>query len=250
MKRVGTGNTSTPQVLETPATEATGKVSGSKGPVTLEGFAIPGSRSLELGGEAELRAYYKVPAETQRNGWTGSLDLVRDHSPTVDEHFSETWSVRDNAIVRDVNDLLRPDIESHLAALGFVQEGGKRGDRLAMVKTSIDSAIASRIGLVGMKLKPHEVMNSELMELANPVKMGAFERYVQRAAVYFDDQGKATDAYLITYGWPMKGPGLNEENIHWRANGQIDRVVMNTTLERTVALPFEVSLYLASKNGG
>lgn len=256
MKRIGGADITGAQLGQTGAvddteqTAATKKVGGQSGMIAVETFAIESSRNRDLGSEADLRAYYKVPADVTRNGWTGSLDLVRDNSPTVDEHFSETWSVRDNIIVRDVHDLLRPDVESYLKSLGFVPEGGRQGDRLSMVKTSIDSAIASRIGLVGMSIKPHQALNAELMELANPVKMSGLERYVQRASIHYGADGKPTDAYLLTYGWPMKGPGLNEENIHWRSNGRVDRVVMNTTLERTVALPFEVSLYLNAKKQG
>jgi hypothetical protein len=192
---------------------------------------------------AALLAHYQTPPDTKRFPFTGGVDLERDAQPTIQHRVP--YSVRDNAVITDVRDLLQPDIEQRLRALGFEPEGlTSRAGRLSMTKKSIDGEMGERLGLAAFA--PSGV-KGPLARLADPAALGGFERVVQRVSIDYDAAGRVRDAYLLTYTWPPRGmPGMNEENIHYSAGAETRRVLINTTLDHSVAVSFGVNVHFST----
>jgi len=68
---------------------------------------------------------------------------------------------------------------------------------------------------------------------------------VQRAFLRRDNNGALTSVTLRTYSWPLRGTGMNEEIVRLDAQcGSIESALVNTTLDRTIAVPMGVNLAL------
>lgn len=172
------------------------------------------------GAEAALLAQYGHTAEHERNVWTNKIELRRDNSSAVDTAVVTQHLQHPVQLVTDVAQLLDKDVEQRLRSMGF--QGRRDGNRLSMALAVHDPEVKARLGYAQT------------------------DRYAQRVSVDYGRDNPVA-AYVSSYSFPPRGmPGMNEENIRHSVltsgKTEVARVLLNTSLGRTIALPLGVGM--------